>query len=770
MENKLLAFIAGVLFIFTGATAATVNPPYIDAQTDTGDGYISPGAAITINRKAGRSTTHYKITSQATGEILAEGALAQNVVTWYAWENVSVEAYSELSGTTSTPVTADYKIYYNRQNDFQQHYNTTTTTTFNEKEGLLEAYLGRNNFVDGQEVDEFRFTGVGDDLGFTAKFSKGTAEDLPKYKYQTTGAEYSYAIANNGNTLTVAAPVGTKLTRVYIYYNTTKPNTTVSEGTITTSGTLSSWSPAAQTSPNQVVFTFNMETNVRYIYTCYQMTDPAAFPAERHVANISEFMALPEYSRNVVIDGEVAVITHDLAKEDFGSNTAVLQALIVTDNSGPGNTPLYLLVNTTTKITGTANNISQDVTKTEVKNFHASKFMATKTVNRQTIIDYDKSKVITGLAGSKEYFNGQLIMRMPAGLQPMMTDTKKVIDRPKPHGYTIEQLKTGEHDGEWVLLHYIKSTGLDNTKTQTNNLTWTKFIDPWTKDETNSADEFLFRNYFACEDATSNKYRAGYENSYAKFWGMVCHYIHPDGTDFHYILKTHWDGVTVGYGYSNSNYVTITVPAPVIIANKVSENGESNIDDIYTIEHDHNFHPFAKLYYTKDGSKPNISEAREDPATIKYDEEGNEISNPTTPDDMKGTFIYTGPFRIANDNGSSYNEYGNIKINAISAVPVVNKSSTNFIDSPNIRYKWNGTANYVHPDSKNITHHISDLGTFASTNPVTTGIMNVNPDSADLSTETEYFNLQGVRVDGNELVPGIYIERRGASCRKVLVK
>lgn len=49
-----------------------------------------------------------------------------------------------------------------------------------------------------------------------------------------------------------------------------------------------------------------------------------------------------------------------------------------------------------------------------------------------------------------------------------------------------------------------------------------------------------------------------------------------------------------------------------------------------------------------------------------------------------------------------------------------------------------------------------------------TGIDNVVAETID--TEAEYFNLQGVRVDGNALVPGIYIERRGASCRKVLVK
>lgn len=42
--------------------------------------------------------------------------------------------------------------------------------------------------------------------------------------------------------------------------------------------------------------------------------------------------------------------------------------------------------------------------------------------------------------------------------------------------------------------------------------------------------------------------------------------------------------------------------------------------------------------------------------------------------------------------------------------------------------------------------------------------------SVDENLPAEYFNLQGVRIPEDRLAPGIYIERRGASARKMLVK
>lgn len=41
---------------------------------------------------------------------------------------------------------------------------------------------------------------------------------------------------------------------------------------------------------------------------------------------------------------------------------------------------------------------------------------------------------------------------------------------------------------------------------------------------------------------------------------------------------------------------------------------------------------------------------------------------------------------------------------------------------------------------------------------------------ADNEAAPEYFNLQGVRVDSNNMVPGVYVERRGAKTSKILVK
>ena len=40
----------------------------------------------------------------------------------------------------------------------------------------------------------------------------------------------------------------------------------------------------------------------------------------------------------------------------------------------------------------------------------------------------------------------------------------------------------------------------------------------------------------------------------------------------------------------------------------------------------------------------------------------------------------------------------------------------------------------------------------------------------DLNAPIEYYNLNGVRVDNNNLVPGLYITRQGAKASKVIVK
>ncbi|MDE6396395.1 MAG: hypothetical protein K2K84_03910, partial [Muribaculaceae bacterium] len=51
-----------------------------------------------------------------------------------------------------------------------------------------------------------------------------------------------------------------------------------------------------------------------------------------------------------------------------------------------------------------------------------------------------------------------------------------------------------------------------------------------------------------------------------------------------------------------------------------------------------------------------------------------------------------------------------------------------------------------------------------------TGVEDIVSDKADVNAPAEYFNLNGVRVDGNNLVPGIYVRRQGSVSTKVIVK
>lgn len=50
------------------------------------------------------------------------------------------------------------------------------------------------------------------------------------------------------------------------------------------------------------------------------------------------------------------------------------------------------------------------------------------------------------------------------------------------------------------------------------------------------------------------------------------------------------------------------------------------------------------------------------------------------------------------------------------------------------------------------------------------GIEDLDGENSDADAPAEYFNLQGVRVAGSALTPGIYIERRGSVARKVIIR
>ena len=53
-------------------------------------------------------------------------------------------------------------------------------------------------------------------------------------------------------------------------------------------------------------------------------------------------------------------------------------------------------------------------------------------------------------------------------------------------------------------------------------------------------------------------------------------------------------------------------------------------------------------------------------------------------------------------------------------------------------------------------------------NQGTSAIEGIEADTTD--APAEYYNLQGIRVAADQLVPGIYIERQGNTTRKILVK
>jgi hypothetical protein len=52
--------------------------------------------------------------------------------------------------------------------------------------------------------------------------------------------------------------------------------------------------------------------------------------------------------------------------------------------------------------------------------------------------------------------------------------------------------------------------------------------------------------------------------------------------------------------------------------------------------------------------------------------------------------------------------------------------------------------------------------------PGTTGVSSVAVDNSN--APVEYYNLNGVRVNGENLTSGLYIRRQGAKATKVLVK
>ena len=53
---------------------------------------------------------------------------------------------------------------------------------------------------------------------------------------------------------------------------------------------------------------------------------------------------------------------------------------------------------------------------------------------------------------------------------------------------------------------------------------------------------------------------------------------------------------------------------------------------------------------------------------------------------------------------------------------------------------------------------------------MTTGIENVSGDSDSFDGVPEYYTIQGIRVNADQLTPGLYIVRRGQSVTKEIIR
>lgn len=148
-----------------------------------------------------------------------------------------------------------------------------------------------------------------------------------------------------------------------------------------------------------------------------------------------------------------------------------------------------------------------------------------------------------------------------------------------------------------------------------------------------------------------------------------------------------------------------------------TQGGAQYIHKPVTISHAFHAAGNATIYYTRDGSTPDIKNAREENAAASArsraegEEEETPIADPTLD---KGTFVYSGPFYAVHPNNWQNIAHGNpINIKAV-AVPTMAGA-----------HLWN--ASDVAEMSQGITTGITDI--------------------TDADADATYYTIQGIRVD-----------------------
>ena len=94
--------------------------------------------------------------------------------------------------------------------------------------------------------------------------------------------------------------------------------------------------------------------------------------------------------------------------------------------------------------------------------------------------------------------------------------------------------------------------------------------------------------------------------------------------------------------------------------------------------------------------------------------------------------------------------------------------AANLIRVPNTRWLMSGGILMLSTEDGEIADLDTDRLNYSHQAPVSSSLPVVEAEAAD--AQPEYFDLTGAKVDVTALVPGLYIERRGNSVRKISIK
>lgn len=122
--------------------------------------------------------------------------------------------------------------------------------------------------------------------------------------------------------------------------------------------------------------------------------------------------------------------------------------------------------------------------------------------------------------------------------------------------------------------------------------------------------------------------------------------------------------------------------------------------------------------------------------------------------------------RAAGDTGTpSFKEIGSVKTNSVqsSRIDLAFDAANNLHIADRKVSKY--SVHVVPGETSSFTAAPSDLSFH-----FVTGVEDVTVDDTAEEAEAEYYTLQGIRVDGNNLTPGFYIRRQGNTSTKIYIK